>query len=313
MSRPVSLGMVNLLLRQESLTQRRERLLSLIEAAGRGGCQIVLLPEFADHHCTQEVGQAAAGGPAEVRRVAGLTLESSWLRQVAALAARYGMVAIPDVLLIDGDHATNTALVYGPDGALLGQYAKTHLAPGERQTCAAGDAIETIATPFGRLGLLICWDIHFPELTRVHELQGADLLLWTTMRQAESEEILWRAVLPARCWDHSLPLGVSTYVTAHQVPLRRPMAATVFSAFGQVIAGGMCGEGVVQGTVDLDERPHDRRYWGRPDWVDAGSYYRRYRRPDLYAPLTAALAPVDADPDVEAETARYPDLVNPVL
>jgi predicted amidohydrolase len=245
--------------------------------------------------------------------VAGLTLESLWLRQVAGLATRYHMVVIPDVLLIDGDRATNTALVYGPEGNLLGRYAKTHLAPGERQTVAAGEGIETVATPFGRLGLLICWDVHFPELTRVHELQGADLLLWTTMRQAESEEILWRAVLPARCWDHSLPLGVSTYVTARQIPLRRPMTATVFNAFGQVIAGGLSGEGVVQGTVDLDERPHDRRYWGRPDWVAAGPYYRRYRRPDLYAVLTAALSQAGANPDAEAEIARYPDLVDPVL
>ena len=247
MSRPVTLGMVNLLLRQEPLAERRERLLSLVEAAGRGGCQIVLLPEFADHHCTFEAGSAGAAGQAELHRVAGLAPDSPWLRRIAELAARYRMVVIPDVLLVDGSQAFNAALVYGPDGAALGRYCKTHLAPGEGRTCTPGRSIDTVATPFGRLGLLICWDIHFPELTRVHELQGADVLLWTSMRQVESEDILWRAVLPARCWEHSLPLGVSTYVTGNQLPLRRPMTATIFDAFGQVVAGGLLGEGIVQG------------------------------------------------------------------
>jgi len=309
----VKLGMVNVLLCQEPMAARRARLLSLVEAAGRAGCQIVLLPEFADHHCTCEASAAAASGPAAVRQVAGLEPDAPWLAQVAERAARYQMAVIPDVLLVGDRGATNSALVFGPDGSLLGRYDKTHLAPGEAKICAPGQRIDTIATPFGRLGLLICWDIHFPELTRVHELQGADLLLWTSMRQVEHEDILWRAVLPARCWEHSLPIGVSTYVTRHQVPLRRPMTATVFDAFGQVVAGGVGTEGVVEAVLDLDLRPQERRYWGRPDWVDAGRYLRRYRRPELYGALTAALPPAAADPDAEAETARYPELVSPVL
>ncbi len=313
MSRPVRLGLVNLLMQSETLAARRQRLLSLVDAAGRAGCQIVLLPEFADHHGTLEAAQAGPGGPAQTRQVVGLAPDAPWLRQLAERAQQYRLVVIPDVLLCEGERATNAALVIGPDGTLLGRYAKTHLAPGENRLVAAGDIIDTIATPYGRLGLLICWDIHFAELTRVHELQGADLLLWSTMRQVEHEDMLWRAVLPARCWEHSLPLAVSTYVSVHQQPLRRPMAATLFNAFGQVVAGGATTEGVVVGTVDLDERPRDRRYWGQPDWVDAGAYYRRYRRPDLYGPLTRPLSAEEREPDGAAAVAHYPELTSPLI
>ncbi|MCC6443770.1 MAG: carbon-nitrogen hydrolase family protein [Armatimonadetes bacterium] len=313
MSRPVALGMINVMLRSEPLQERRRLLLERVEDAGQGGCRIVLIPEFADHHCTHEAGEASGKGQKEYRRVAGMTIDAPWLNDIAALARRYRMVVIPDVLFLEGERATNTALVFGPEGALLGSYSKTHLAPGEKATCSPGNRIDTIETPYGKIGLLICWDVHFPELTRIHELQGADILLWSTMRQVESEDILWHSVLPARCWDHSLPIGVATYVTRRQVASRKPMAGTIFNAFGQVVAGGCHGEGVVRGVVDLDHRPHDRRYWGRPDWVNAGPYYRRYRRPDLYGPLTASFAPGADDPDQEPQAADYPDMVNPVI
>lgn len=309
MARIVALGMVNVLLQHEPLAERRREVLRLVDEAGRSGCQIVLLPEYSDHHATREAIAALQAGLGQYRKVAGLNMRSPWMREIASLARKYRMVVIPDVMLIEGSQTANTAVVFGPKGVALGRYSKTHLPPGGDGVCKAGDSIETVATPFGKIGLLICWDIHFPELTRVHELQGADILLWTSMRQVESEDILWRAILPARCCEHGLPLGVATYVTRHQAPLRKPMTSAIFNAFGQIVAGGMLTQGIVRADLDLDARPLERRDWGSTEWVDAGPHFRRCRRPDLYGAIVKPLPRAEKAPTA----GEYPDLVSPVL
>src|SRR5206468_2794156 len=98
----------------------------------------------------------------EHRRAVLLKLNSDWMREVSNLARNHRMVVIPNVLLEEKGRCYNSAVVYGPEGEVIGQYRKTHTAPGECNYFDAGDALEPITTPFGKIGLLICYDINFP-------------------------------------------------------------------------------------------------------------------------------------------------------
>ena len=62
MARPVTLGMVNVSLKRETLAERRQTLLDDVSKAGQSGWQIVLLPEFADHHVTHEASESHQKG-----------------------------------------------------------------------------------------------------------------------------------------------------------------------------------------------------------------------------------------------------------
>ena len=305
MTRPVTLGMLNTVFTTVPMADRRKDLLRQVDHAGQSGCQIVLLPEFADHHRTKEA-LAAHGTKSrdKVRRVCSLNMKSSFMRELVGLAKKYKMVVIPNVLLEKDKRYFNSAVVIGPSGSVLGEYRKTHLPSGEEKFTEAGQEIKPIATPYGKIGLMICYDRNYPEIARCHELQGADLLLWTTMRQGELEESLYRAVLPAMAITHGLPLGVATYVTDHQVMKREVMASVIYNAFGQVVAGGLMTNGVVIGTVDLDAKPLDRRKWGQPEWVASSGYLRRRRRPELYGPLVKPLSKAESNPDNEPVVMR---------
>ncbi|MCZ7649364.1 MAG: carbon-nitrogen hydrolase family protein [Planctomycetota bacterium] len=313
MARPITLGMVNVLHRNQPMQERRERLLHWVEEAGRRGCQIVALPEFADHHVTHEAGEAHRQSIDELRRVVGLTWDAPFIKSLRESARKHGMVVIPDVLWLEGGRPYNRCVVIGPEGERLGHYDKVHLAPEEQKTVDFGAKLEPVATPFGKLGLLVCYDINFPEITRCYELQGAEILIWTTMRQCESEEILYRAVLPARAYEHKLPFAVTTYVTPNQHLNMKPMTSAVFNALGQLVAGSMTCEGVVAGTVDLDARPLLRRAWANPQFVDASRYFARQRHPELYGPLTRRLGADEANPALEPTVAEYPDFAAPKI
>lgn len=72
----------------------------------------------------------------------------------------------------------NTAVLIDRQGKLAGTYRKTHLPREEWEAgLTPGDSYPIFETDFGRLGLMICWDVQFPEPWRALGLQGAELVL----------------------------------------------------------------------------------------------------------------------------------------
>src|SRR6202162_3900560 len=80
----------------------------------------------------------------------------------------------------DGDRLHNAAVLVGPDG-LIGTYRKTHLPfLGVDRFVTPGDALPVFETPLGRIGIEICYDLRFPEVTRTLALKGADMVAHPT-------------------------------------------------------------------------------------------------------------------------------------
>lgn len=88
----------------------------------------------------------------------------------------------------DGGRVFNTAVLLGPNG-LVGKYRKMHIPfLGGDRFVARGDIEPTVFdTPLGKIGLTICYDLRFPETTRVLALKGADLILHLTNLPGFSE------------------------------------------------------------------------------------------------------------------------------
>jgi N-carbamoylputrescine amidase len=79
----------------------------------------------------------------------------------------------------------NTAVVLGRDGALLGKYRKMHIPDDplyyEKFYFTPGDlGFVNFETPYGRIGVLVCWDQWYPEGARAASLQGASVLFYPT-------------------------------------------------------------------------------------------------------------------------------------
>ena len=72
----------------------------------------------------------------------------------------------------------NTAVLLGRDGKLVGKYRKTHLPREEWEAgITPGNDYPVFDTDFGKVGLMICWDVQFPEPCRAMGAKGADLVL----------------------------------------------------------------------------------------------------------------------------------------
>lgn len=103
-------------------------------------------------------------------------------------------------------------LIYGPDGELRGRYDKIHLfdvnlpstseSYRESDTVAAGNEPLLLKTPLGKLGIVICYDIRFPELIRQLSEQGLEILLVPAAFTARTGAAHWEVLLRARAIEN---------------------------------------------------------------------------------------------------------------
>jgi omega-amidase len=95
------------------------------------------------------------------------------------------------------------AVLISPDGEVTGQYHKVHLRPEERPIFRGGYKFPTFETSFGKIGLLLGWDVAFPEAARAMAIDGAELIAipanWENSTIAE-----WKTYLQARALENSV-------------------------------------------------------------------------------------------------------------
>lgn len=241
----------------------RRRAGERVRAAADSGAKVVLLPEmWTTGYCLDRIATVADQG----LRPTGDLL--SGLARELGIWLHGGSVAN---LGPDGK-VRNTALAYGPDGALLATYSKVHLVPmmDEHLYLAAGDSVPAFAFASMPAGMAICYDLRFPELFRQMALAGAHLVVvpaqWPSQRLHH-----WRTLLQARAIENQC------YILACNRVGRDPANAfpghsAVIDPWGQVLAEGGGGEETVTATVDP----------GLVAQVRERVPVFRDRRPDLY-------------------------------
>jgi predicted amidohydrolase len=182
----------------------------------------------------------------------------------------------------------NSVLLIGPTG-LLGVYSKTHVAAftfnggrvaSEKVYWSPGFELPVFDTPLGRIGVEICYDIHFPEVARTLALKGAELIVNVSAAVCGFEEF-WDHMLYARSVENSVwYLHVS--VVGHQKEFELFGGSRLFSPFGKVVAEAPRGEEAIVVTAA-----------GKRTLIEARGTLHTFhnRNPGLYSPITASESP----------------------
>jgi 5-aminopentanamidase len=165
-------------LRVGEIARNRATALEAIFSAAAAGASVIILPELTPSGYVFE-------SPAEARAAAepagGPTL-TEW----AAAAVRHGVVIVGGFAELGTDGLVyNSAALVDPAG-LRAVYRKAHLWDAESDFFTPGAAPPpVVGTAFGRIAMMICYDVEFPELVRRAALAGADLLAVPTNWPAE--------------------------------------------------------------------------------------------------------------------------------
>ena len=150
-----------------------EKCLDNIRIASKAGAKLVVFPE------------CALTGYCFASRDEALTMAETvpgWsTRTASALCRELEIYVVIGLLEKARDKLYNTAAFLGPEG-LIGKYRKTHLPylGADRFTDHGNKPYQTYTTPVGNIGLNICFDLRFPEPSRVMALKGAEVIVLPT-------------------------------------------------------------------------------------------------------------------------------------
>lgn len=224
----------------------------LIEQAVAAGGQLLVLPEYFP----------LIGADDAARLAARETFGHGPIQEFLAAAARRHRIwlvggSLP-LLCDDSAKMRNACLVFDPQGECVARYDKIHLfgfrkdaeVYDEAATIEPGEQVVTCETPWGKMGLSICYDLRFPELYRA--MGEVALIVVPAAFTETTGRAHWEILLRARAIENQC------YVVAAAQGGRHPSGrlthgnSMIVDPWGEVLARLDKGEGVI--TADLDPR-----------------------------------------------------------
>lgn len=126
-------------------------------------------------------------------------------RAIGEIARRHGLAVLYGYPERDGDTVYNAAQLVGPGGERLANYRKTHLFGGFEQAAFTPGDTPVVQADLGglRVGVMICYDVEFPENVRAHALAGTDLLLVPTA-QMHPFQFVAEQLVPVRAFENQM-------------------------------------------------------------------------------------------------------------
>jgi predicted amidohydrolase len=241
-----------------------------IEEAARGGAHIIVLPELASSGYVF-ADRAELSSLAETRDGPAIT---GWVD----LAEAFGVTIVAGFPESAGDAIYNSAAVVDSTG-LRGVYRKAHLWDSETTVFDRGEDLPMVVdTEHGRLGVMLCYDVEFPEWVRAVALSGADLLCapvnWPLLPRPEGERPTEMVRALAGAGMNRMPIAV-----CDRVGVERGQdwigGSVVTDADGYPLAMADFGApGLVIADVDLSESRQKR--------INDHNHVHDDRRTDLY-------------------------------
>lgn len=219
-------------LQRETKSQTYEHIRELVSGIPDGAADLIMLPEMWN-------------GPYEARRFPAFAEPEggpSW-RFLSDLARERGVYLCGgSIAEREGDRVYNTSYVFDPDGAQIAKHRKMHLfdidvTGGQRffesDTLSPGNRVTIFSTPFCTMGLCICYDFRFPELSRLMVDAGAKVILVPAAFNMTTGPAHWELLFRSRAVDNQV-------YTVGTAPARDPAAS--YRSWGHSIVCSPWGE-----------------------------------------------------------------------
>lgn len=193
---------------------------------------------------------------------------------LSALARRYGVAIVGgSVARAESDGVHNTSFVFDKSGSLVASYDKTHLfSPAhEGKYFRAGDDISVFSLCGVKCGIVICYDLRFPEATRRLALAGCAVLFlpaeWPLSRLDH-----WRVLTRARAIENQIFVAACNGSGAFAKGMPLAGHSAIIDPWGIRLKEAGEGGEIITASCDLDARTHSKSF------MDVFGD----RRPDLY-------------------------------
>ncbi|WP_312108151.1 carbon-nitrogen hydrolase family protein [Brevibacillus reuszeri] len=244
---------------------------ALREATSIHGADLVVFPEA-------YMSYFLVGTPREVKLNDAETIQGPFVSGMCELARQYGVWVIFGMRErtedTEDDRVYNSVVLVDSAGTIVSTYRKTHLYDAfgakESQNIKPGASLFTpVETPFGKIGLLVCYELRFPEIARYQALHGADMLVvpsgWV---KGPVKERHWENLVSVRALENTAYVVACNQINDYYIG-----QSLVVDPMGVVLAQGTETEGLIPCRIDLE----------RVKEVRAKLPSHLHRMPEMYA------------------------------
>ena len=231
--------------KQENLDCARK----CIETAARRGAKLVVLPEMFncpyDSAFFADYAESVPAGPS--------------CRMLAEAAGDFRVHIVGGSLPERrGRRIYNTSVVFNPQGRLIARHRKIHLFDvslktvrmRESDVLSPGSRITVFATPFGSMGLVICYDARFPELFRLMLKKGITAVVMPAAFSRETGSSHWHALVRMRAVDNQVYMLACSPARGPSAGYRAYGHSLIADPWGSVMAEAGEGEGVITAVLE---------------------------------------------------------------
>lgn len=228
----------------------------LIAEAAKAGAKLAVLPEnfalMGEHELDKvKISEADGSGPIQ--------------DFLADVARKFGVWLVGGTIPIRSEHENKvraSSLVYDHDGQRVARYDKIHLfdvsVPDTDEEYRESDSIDAgskpvvVDSPFGKLGLSVCYDLRFPELYRNMAAQGAEILIVPSAFTAQTGAAHWEVLLRARAVEN-LSYVIAPNQGGFHINGRKTFGhSMIIDPWGVVLDCHKSGSGVVIADIDRE-------------------------------------------------------------
>ncbi|HLS43005.1 MAG TPA: carbon-nitrogen hydrolase family protein [Paenalcaligenes sp.] len=226
---------------------------NLIESAVQSGAKIIALPEyfcFMGARDRDKLAHLESSGEGPVQRF------------LAEQAKRFQIWLIGGTLPLESpdlNRIYNSSLVYGPDGQQVARYDKIHLFSFHKENESYDESVtirpgeltpQVVETPYGRIGLAVCYDLRFPELFRA--MGDVNLIVIPSAFTYTTGQAHWEVLLRARAIENQCYVLAPAQGGRHENGRRTWGHSMLIDPWGNVIDKVAEGSGYAAGEVELN-------------------------------------------------------------
>ena len=235
----------------------------LIKIAVQQQAELIVLPENFAIMGTSETDKV------KIAETFGTGLLQDYLRDQAINNNIWLVGGTIPILSKESGRVFAACLLYNPQGEVVTRYDKIHLfdvtieatneSYTESETLTPGNQIVVVDTPFGRLGLAVCYDLRFPELFRAMVEQNMEICALPSAFTSLTGKVHWESLLRARSIEN-LSFIIAADQGGYHVGGRETHGdSMIVDPWGLVLNRLPHGTGVVVANIDIEKLEHTRK------------------------------------------------------
>ncbi len=243
--------------------------ISAIREAAQNGADIVLFPEV-------QLTEFFPQYPKRDVKDYGVEIDSELVSEIQRACKDNHITAVPNIYLKENDKFYDASVLIDSSGNISGIQKMVHVAQAQQfyeqdYYTPSDDGFKVFDTEFGRLGIVVCFDRHYPESIRTETLMGADLILIPTVNTKSEPSEMYEWELRVQAFQNSVAIAMCNRVGVEDA-MEFSGESIIVDANGSVLLKADDKEQIRYIDIDLSESERIRE--SKP--------YTNLRRPEAY-------------------------------